>query len=301
MVQLSDRFQVQVLRALGASAGWLSTSQGRMHVIDVQGRGALPPVCLLHGLSAAGADYTPLIQALRPHVKRILALDMPGHGLSDVPPDGLTPRSMHLGMLEALDRALDTPMVLYGNSMGGLAATRYAARRPHRVTGLVLSSPAGAPMDTAALRGLVESFLVDSHAEARRFIARAFAAPHPLRPVMAMGFKARTARPALRNLLANLSPADLLAADEVAGLRMPVLLQWGTEEAVLPRDHLAFWRSQLPEGSLVEEPAGHGHAPFVTHTDEVTTRIVSFVRAQVLPWLAAKTPSFMTTAGEVAG
>lgn len=280
---LPDRFQVQVLRALGATSGHLPTAVGRLHAIDIPGRGALPPLCLLHGLSSAGADYTPFIQRLRPHVRRILTLDLPGHGLSQSPPAGLDAAALRQGLLEGLDRLLDEPAVLFGNSLGGMAALRYAVARPHRVRGLFLSSPAGAPMDPADLRALVDSFAVRSHAEARAFLARAFAGRHALHPLMAMGFQARTARPALQHLLATLRPEDLLAPDELSALPMPVLVSWGQEEAVLPRGHVAFWRAHLPPHAVLEEPARHGHAPFVTHTAELAARVVRFLAEEVAP------------------
>ncbi len=272
-----DRFQVQALRPFGAQDGFIATAVGRAHVIDIPGRGPLPPVLLMHGLASAAADFYPLIRRLRHHVRRILAVDMPGHGLSDTPRVGMSADSMQRGLLEALDRLLEEPMAVFGSSMGGMAAVRYAALRPHRVHSLFLSSPGGGPMPPDALRDLTTAFQPRRLADARGFLARAMATSHPLHPLMAWGLRERTRRPALRQLLDNLDPAHLLHPDELAGLSMPVLLSWGQREAILPPTHLDFWRRYLPAHARIEEPRHHGHMPFVTHVDEVVLRHVRFL------------------------
>ena len=66
------------------------TSVGTLHALEARGRGALPPVVVLHGLSAAGQYYESLLERVRPHVRRVIAPDMPGHGYSATPPSGLT-------------------------------------------------------------------------------------------------------------------------------------------------------------------------------------------------------------------
>lgn len=283
MSAFTERVQLQALRLLGARFDYLATRHGRVHRIEVPGRGELPAVLLLHGLTASGADYFPLIRRLRPHVRRIVAVDMPGHGLSDVPRRGLTADGMHEGLLDALDLASDEPLVLFGSSLGGLAAVRYAARRPERVRGVFLASPAGGPMDEAQMRLLLDGFDLRSLRQARAFIARAFARPHPLQLLMAWGLQERAQRPWIRQLMADLGPRHLLRPEELSSLAMPLLLSWGGREAVLPREHLAFWRTHLPRQARIEEPAEHGHVPFVTHSDAVVARLQRFLREEVAP------------------
>ena len=53
-----------------------------IHVLDFKGTGSLPPMLILHGISSCGADYYPLVRHLQKHSSRVLALDLPGHGLS---------------------------------------------------------------------------------------------------------------------------------------------------------------------------------------------------------------------------
>ncbi|MCK6502045.1 alpha/beta fold hydrolase [Myxococcota bacterium] len=274
---LADSFQVQVLRAMGGQSRFVRTVVGRAHVIEVPGKGALPPVLLLHGITASAADWYPLIRRIRAEVRGLVAVDMPGHGLSEVPSAGLTSEAMHRGLLHALQQVGDEPMVVVGSSMGGLAAVRWANVAPERVRALFLLSPAGGPWDDAGLQGLRRTFDLRDFSDAAAFIDRAFRAGHPLRPLMAWGLRERTLRLHVRQLLADLRPADLLHPVELRDLSMPVLLSWGQQEAVLPREHLAFWRRHLPGHAAVEEPLGQGHVPFVTHADEVARRLLAFL------------------------
>lgn len=283
---LADSFQVQVLRAMGGQSRFVRTVVGRAHVIEVPGRGALPPVLLLHGITASAADWYPLIRRIRSEVRGVVAVDMPGHGLSEVPSAGLTSELMHRGLLHALQQVGDEPLVVVGSSMGGLAAVRWANVAPERVRALYLLSPAGGPWDEAGLQALRRTFDLRDFSDAAAFIDRAFRAGHPLRPLMAWGLRERTLRLHVRQLLADLRPADLLHPLELRDLAMPVLLSWGQQEAVLPREHLDFWRAHLPGHAAVEEPEGQGHVPFVTHADQVARRLLSFL-AELPPHLLA--------------
>ena len=52
-----------------------------------------PPVLLLHGLGSRAADWMPQIQVLAPQ-HHVLAVDLPGHGASPLPPGSLTIETM---------------------------------------------------------------------------------------------------------------------------------------------------------------------------------------------------------------
>lgn len=276
-MSLTDNFQVQVLRAFGGRSRHVRTPVGQVHVIEVPGRGALPPVLLLHGITASAADWYPLIRRIRHEVRAIVAVDMPGHGLSEVPPGGLTTETMQRGLLFGLRQVGDEPLVAVGSSLGGLAAVRYAVTHPERVRGLFLLSPAGGPLDDQALQALLSSFDLRDFDDARAFIDRAFRAGHPLRPLMAWGVRERAGRRHIRQLLADMRPHHLLHPWELRELHVPVVVRWGTDEAVLPRAHLDFWRAHLPAGSLIEEPEHQGHVPFVTHPEDTAERLVAFL------------------------
>ncbi|MFI6324532.1 alpha/beta fold hydrolase [Nonomuraea sp. NPDC050556] len=102
-------------------------------------------VVLLHGLAGYGGEWTALANLLD---QRTIAFDLPGHGSAERRPADVT----HAGRVAAtvdVIRALDAgPVVLVGQSLGGITALLTAAAHPELVERLVLveASP-GRPDD----------------------------------------------------------------------------------------------------------------------------------------------------------
>ncbi|MBW3603852.1 MAG: alpha/beta hydrolase [Actinobacteria bacterium] len=111
---------------------------GPVHVVEY-GSGR-PPIVCVHGLGGSAADW----QLLAPRLaadRRVVALDLPGFGVTP-----LAGRSATIAHLRALlDRFLrehiGEPAVLVGNSMGAMLAVLQAVRCPASVDRLVLLSP----------------------------------------------------------------------------------------------------------------------------------------------------------------
>src|SRR5437870_1377159 len=76
-----------------------------------------PPVLLLHGLGSCAADWAWQIPLLEPAF-RVIAVDLPGHGASPVPPSGMT--------IEDMADDVATPRRGYAAAMRALA--RFDAR-----------------------------------------------------------------------------------------------------------------------------------------------------------------------------
>jgi pimeloyl-ACP methyl ester carboxylesterase len=252
---------------------------GRIHVLDGPGKGPLSPVVLLHGMSATATEYGPLLRRLRHQARRVIALDLPGHGFSDLPWEGMTGPVLRKGLVAALDAVLDEKAWIFGNSLGGLGAIQYALARPEKVKGIVLCSPGGAPMSPEELDRLLGEFRLHSHAKAVEFIERVFAQPPRLKHLFAWGARKSFGRAPIRQLLACATTSDLLGPDELGSLSVPVLLLWGRAEKILPRSHFQFFRKHLPAHARIDEPEDFGHAPFLEQAHELTTRIVEFAKA----------------------
>jgi len=274
---LADRLAWATLRAQGYLSRFVDTSAGRVHALDVRGNGPLPPVVLLHGFSSAGVHYFGLLRRLRDQTRRLVALDLPGHGFSELPEVGLDATSLSHGLIEALDHLIGEPVVLFGNSMGGMAAVRYAGLRPEVVRALVLVSPGGAPMSPAELDRFRASFALRNHAEALEFVDRLLDRPTRLRTLLAWGIRERFHRAAMRDLIASLRPQDLLVPSELARIDCPTLLLWGNRDRILPATGLDFFRDALPPHAWIEEPEGWGHSPYLERPDEVAAWVLRFL------------------------
>ncbi len=283
MLTVPERIARRVLNAQGLRSRFIATRVGRMHVLDSTGSGDLPPIVVLHGLSANAVCYAGLIKRFAPHTRRVIAPDMPAHGFSDIPAGGLTDTAMVTALGEVLDRVLgesNEPAILLGNSMGGLAAVRYAIARPEKVAGLALVSPGGAPMPAAQFAQFIRTFDISSHRQALDFVDAVFAnGAGILRHAFAHGIRQRFTHPQLRQLLASLTPEQMLAPAELSGLRIPTLLVWGREERVLPRTHLEFFRKHLPSHAEIEEWPNFGHIGFLEQPEALANRVLGFARS----------------------
>ena len=282
MLTVTERIARRVLNAQGLRSRFIATRVGRMHVLDGVGSGSLPPIVMLHGFSANAICYAGLLKRMAPHTRRIIAPDMPSHGFSDSPATGLDEAAMVGGLGEVLDRVLaetNEPAIIIGNSMGGLAAVRYAQARPERVAGLALVSPGGAPMPPALLAQFLRQFAISSHREALDFVDAMFAdGAGVLRHALAHGIRKRFGHPQLRNLLSGLTTDQLLSPTDLSQLRMPTLLIWGREERVLPRSHLEFFCEHLPAHAEIEEWPNFGHVGFLEQPDALAARVLDFAR-----------------------
>ena len=110
-----------------------------VHTADFGGSGK--PVLLVHGLGGSHMNYF-LLGPLLSQRARVIALDLPGFGLSPVGA-GTTFEGYVQLVIEAAGRLFGgTPPVLVGSSMGGAIVATAAARRPDAATATVLLGPA---------------------------------------------------------------------------------------------------------------------------------------------------------------
>lgn len=280
LLPAADRLARLSLRARGLASSTVRVRGLDLHVYDGAGRGRLPTVVMLHGLGAGGASFGPMVTALRPHVRRVILPELPGHGFSAHPDDGgdITADLLLDAISDALDGLLDEPAIVLGNSLGGAVALGYALRRPERVRGLMLVSPAGAKMEADEWRELVSAFDLTTTAEARRFLERVYHRPPWFLALFAHEFPDVLKKPAVRQILASVTPEHSPTPDELALLSMPILLLWGRSERLLPASALAWFRQHLPPQTVIEEPAGFGHAPQLEQPERLAARVVAFAR-----------------------
>jgi pimeloyl-ACP methyl ester carboxylesterase len=269
----------QVLRALRFRSDLVDTSVGPVHLWSADGSGPLPPIVVFHGFASSGMHWVPLLTMLRPRARSVMAIDLPGHGFS-TRPEVLTLDVLTAGVLEALDARLTEPVVLVGNSLGGAAATRFLAARPEKVKGAVLFSPAGAPMSDRDLEEVRARFRIDRHEEAVQFVRTLSGRGLGVQAhLMAPLLRRSLGDPVLRSWLASVRPDQFLTAEEVRGLRAPLLVVWGKQERVLPESGREFWRANLPAGSTLVEPDGFGHTPFLDDRRWTVETIAQFAAA----------------------
>jgi pimeloyl-ACP methyl ester carboxylesterase len=113
---------------------------GPVHAVDHGGDG--PPMVLVHGLGGSLLDWRDVAPALARH-HRVWSLDLIGFGRTPIENRHAT-IAANQRLVDAMVRQVGRgePVVLMGNSMGGLISIVEAARRPDLIAGLVLVDPA---------------------------------------------------------------------------------------------------------------------------------------------------------------
>jgi pimeloyl-ACP methyl ester carboxylesterase len=113
---------------------------------------ALPPMLAVHGWLDNAASFDYLAPLLDSHY--VVAIDLPGHGLSDHLPDGMSYQLLDgvAHLVKTLD-ALDWQRaVIMGHSLGGALGTLLASANPDRVSHLILLDALG-PLSEEVAKG----------------------------------------------------------------------------------------------------------------------------------------------------
>jgi len=242
----------------------------------------LPLVCL-HGWGMNLRVFDLLREALK-DVCETWAIDLAGHGRSPWMPGHAR---FEVQVEDVLD-VLPARCVLLGWSFGGKLAIEIAARAPTRIAALILTSvspkfaqsadwPHGMDQRSMqAFRYVLEQDWQQTLSDfvwlqlrgsrnaeaAQRIMESALAeqgAPHP---------------EALRNGLDLLEQLEL--RPRVKAITQPVLLISGQNDRVTSLGAAHWLAEALPRSQLVEIPRS-GHAPFVSHHQEVATAVRSFL------------------------
>jgi pimeloyl-ACP methyl ester carboxylesterase len=129
------------LAAPWGAHGYVSALHGWMHWVEFEAKDAAgPPLVFVHGLGGSHLNWT-LVGPQLAAGRRAMALDLRGFGLT--PGDRRT--ATIWGNIALLKRFIDhiagEPVILVGNSMGGMLSILQAHTHPQSVAGLVLIAP----------------------------------------------------------------------------------------------------------------------------------------------------------------
>lgn len=103
--------------------------------------GAGIPIIATHGIGGSLELWTPQLAGLG-KTHRIIAWDVPNHGLSDLTGKVEDWQSYAQWLLDFADGLKLDQFIAVGNSMGGALSLRVAALAPHRVKGIFLANAA---------------------------------------------------------------------------------------------------------------------------------------------------------------
>jgi pimeloyl-ACP methyl ester carboxylesterase/predicted ester cyclase len=246
-----------------------------------------PPLVLLPGLTFDRRIWQPVLDELAriDPGRRILSLDLPGHGDS---PDQL-PHSMGhvVGLIHqaVTETGLDTPVVV-GHSMSGGTASMYAARHPTK--GVINIDGAPDLALFARLRSEESQIRGDGFPGVWAVMEQSFGTAQL--PSAARDLVARTSRPQ-QDLVVSYwdemlsQDPDQMARMVAGGLAavaasgVPYLLITGAE----PSPELARWFSEAVPQLKIEVWAGTGHFPHLAYPGRLSQRLAATADWRPLP------------------
>lgn len=94
------------------------------------------PVILIHGAWQGSWTFDLLVPLLSERGLRPVAVDLPGNGVDDTPPEAVTLRT-YLDHLAAVVDDLGGRATVVGHSGGGIVATAFAEHAPERVSSVI--------------------------------------------------------------------------------------------------------------------------------------------------------------------
>jgi pimeloyl-ACP methyl ester carboxylesterase len=251
---------------------FLSLGTARVHYRD-RGDPARPTLLLIHGFGVSLETWEPWVRRLQSRY-RIVSIDLPGHGLTQVQESDVTMHS-NVEFVATFMRAMNlSSAVIAGNSFGGAVAWNLALTHPEQIAGLVLVDASGWEwmaqqnrggvvlklMDSPLLRNVDKTFLF------RQILTLAYADKALATDALVERYVELSRAPGHREILdrtfvrtASGADSNLQATPEkLAGIKTPTLILWGERDELIPVSDAEKFRDSI-ENSKVIVYANTGH------------------------------------------
>lgn len=260
-----------------------------VHLRDT-GRRDAPVLMLVHGSNADLHTWDPWAERLDKRY-RVIRFDLPGHGLTGPSPTRHYGANAYADVVERVRAKLGVDhIVLAGNSMGGGVAWHYALAHASHLAGLVLVDASGQPDPGRSSPPL--AFRI-----ARIPVLRDLAAMITPRSLIAQSlpgvyYDRRLATDAVvdrywellrypGNRRATLdrfaTPPDVATPERLRAIKVPTLILWGANDALIPVSSAHFFADNIPGAKLVVYPRT-GHLPMEERADQSAAEVDRFAQ-----------------------
>lgn len=244
----------------------------RIRCWDSGGQG--PVVLMTHGIGESLEFWHLQFEAIGQQM-RLLAWDMPGHGLSDEMPQALSLEGQAAVAWRLLDQLGVQEVHLIGNSLGAAMSLRMAAQSPHRVRSLLLANAAAlgravfGPFKVMTVPLLGELMNKPGPDAVKRQIDAIVFNRDAITPQVRQAIVRNVSRPGsvphflqlLRRLttLGGQRPEVVERSHQILrSLQIPVCFVHGDLDLVLPAEHSRQAHAMVPGSELhVLAPCGH--------------------------------------------
>ena len=124
----------------GGASRWVDIG-GPVHYLDFGGPADGPVIVGVHGLNGSAVNWAAIAPLLTSRY-RLLALDLVGHGMTRSSGRSAKVPANRALLHRFIETVTGSPVILMGNSMGGMISLSEAAAAPDTVAGLILLDPA---------------------------------------------------------------------------------------------------------------------------------------------------------------
>lgn len=271
-------------------AGWagarasVGTAQGiRLGYVELgeaPGTAEGDPVILIHGYTDSSRSWSLIAASLREALpgRRIVAIELRGHGISDAPDCCYGPDSLAHDVIGAMDTLGIARADVVGHSLGSFTAAQLAASYPERIGRVALLSSATAlPAETTEWLWQNIPALPDRIDPSGEFMRAWFSNPTPV----AEGFLSQEMAEASRipkhvwtGVLTGLTTTDwTMLAPRITA---PVLIMWGDQDTLFGPDTQQALQAALPKAEY-QRFDGLGHNFFWEQPEQAAGAIAAFL------------------------
>lgn len=256
----------------------VNLSTGAVHYSE---QGVGDPLILLHANPGDSQDFEAVIPALAQN-HRVLAIDWPGYGCSDIPRDARSATVMlfHQVLREFLAALALPPALLIGNSVGGNAAARLAIESPELVKGLVLVAPGGFTPHNVLTRSFCR--IQGSRLSLSPYRFASLYLNHRTPTTLSMLQRAATLQSSPERIALNRALWRSFAQPESdlrqssRNIKVPTLLLFGSLDPAIPASKDGRVAATcMPSAQLTVLPCGH--APFAEVPDLFLAEVQPFL------------------------
>jgi pimeloyl-ACP methyl ester carboxylesterase len=248
----------------------------KLHWAEYGDSGGRPPVVLLHGLNDSHLTWRQIAPPLARN-RSVLALDLPGHGLSDRPDAGYELAWYARLVARWIDTLGREVVDVVGHSLGGGVAMMLLAERRPRIRRLVLAAPGGLGREIsfvlrlASIPGVVEFFGQPFMSIGTRLALRRWRERLPddyIAELSAMNARRGSARAFARTVRHLIDfrgqRHSFLGHAHELGELPPIALLWGDGDSIIPSEHGRALVRDV-DGVRFRELTGCGH--YLHHDD----------------------------------
>lgn len=244
-----------------------------------QGAASGLPMILLHGYTDSWRSFELVLPHLPKNI-RAFALSQRGHGDSERPASGYSPKDFAADVAAFMDAMKLKRAVIVGHSMGSQIALRLALDHPERLSGLALVGAFKTVQGNAGAKEILDQVKKMTDPVDYGFV-RQFQQSTLHKPISTTFLEAVVRESAKvparvwRSALAGLMETDF--STEFSRIKLPTLIVWGDQDLFCPRSDQDALTTAI-KGAKFLIYAGAGHTPHWEEPERFANDLMAFAR-----------------------